>query len=312
MTMSQGPQDQLDDERNGQADEQPTEASIEDIAAQLAEQDAEPGEVEGGEVEQEASEPEEYDLDDEVAATRTFKVNGKPLTGAELRTQLMLDADYRQKTAALAESKRGVEAKEQKIQQELGSRVNQLDVLVQALHSELVGDQTDLSRLINENPVEYLRRKDQVDRKSALLNQALQQRSALEQQQNYIGQQRQAEYVREQEALLLEKLPSWRDPAKKQSEQTEIVRYLTADLGYSRDEIAELSDHRALITVRKAMLFDKAQKLRSAKPPVKAPPVVRAGAAQQNIQRIDPALEKRLMRSGKADDIARLIELKGL
>lgn len=311
--MSQGPDDQLEIEQDGQANEQPTEASIEDIAAQLAEQDAETGAIEGEESEQEAAEPEEYDLDDEGAATRTFKVNGKPLTGAQLRTQLMLDADYRQKTAALAESKRGVDAKEQKIQQELGSRVNQLDVLVQALHSELVGDQTNLSRLINENPVEYLRQKDAVDRKSAMLNQALQQKQAIEQHQGALAQQKQAEYIREQESLLLEKLPAWRDPARKQAEQTELARYLMNDLGYTPDELSTLSDHRALITVRKAMLFDKAQKLRSAKPQAKATPAIRPGAAQgATAQRIDPKLEQRLMRSGKADDIARLIELKGL
>lgn len=309
--MSQGPEDQLEIEQDGQANEQPDEASIEDIAAQLAEQEGPEGATEGEDGE--AQEPDEFDLDDEAAAIRRFKVDGKPLTGAELRKRLMLESDYRTKTAAIAESRRALEAKEQKVEKELGSRVNQLDVLVQALHTELVGDQTNLSRLINENPVEYLRQKDAVDRKSAMLNQALQQKQALEQHQGALAQQKHAEYIREQESLLLEKLPAWRDPARKQAEQTELARYLMNDLGYTPDELSTLSDHRALITVRKAMLFDKAQKLRSAKPQAKAPPVIRPGAAQgATAQRIDPALEKRLMRSGKPDDIARLIELKGL
>lgn len=310
--MSQGPEDQLENDPDGQAIEQPTEASIEDIAAQLAEQDDPEGEPDGGEG-GEPQEPEDYDLDDEAAVKRGYKVNGKRLTGEELRKSLMLESDYRTKTAAIAESRRALEAKEQKVEKELGSRVNQLDVLVQALHTELVGDQSNLSRLINENPVEYLRQKDAVDRKSALLNQALQQKQTLEQHQSALAQQKHGEYIREQESLLLEKLPAWRDPARKQAEQTELARYLMHDLGYTPDELSSLTDHRALITVRKAMLFDKAQKLRSAKPQAKAPPAIRPGAAQgATANRIDPALEKRLMRSGKADDIAKLIEMKGL
>jgi hypothetical protein len=310
MNHGQLPNEEPED-RNGQAAEQPTEASIEEIAAQLAEQDGEEAEnnaqVEG----EEAQDPEEFDLDDEAAVKRAYKVNGKRLTGEELRKSLMFEADYRQKTAATAELRRKVEAKEQALEKELGTRVNQIDVLVQALHTELVGETKDLSRLINENPVEYLRRKDAVDRKSAMLNQALQQKNALEQQQQYVANQKRGEYLREQEALLMEKLPAWRDPARKQAEQTEIARYLVNELGYTPEEISGLDDHRALITLRKAMLFDKAQKMRGQTKPLPRP-AIKAGSAQPQAKRIDPAVEKRLRNSGKLDDIAALIEMKGL
>ena len=63
---------------------------------------------------------------------------------SELIAGYMKDADYRQKTATLAEQRRHVEAAVAQVQQEREARATQLDVLLGALHAELVGDQAEL------------------------------------------------------------------------------------------------------------------------------------------------------------------------
>jgi 2,3-bisphosphoglycerate-independent phosphoglycerate mutase len=119
------------------------------------------------------------------------------------------------------------------------------------------------------------------------------------------------ESVRTNEAKLLEALPDWRDSTKRAAEQREIANHLI-QLGYTPDELNELTDHRAVLVARKAMLWDRAQavKAKQTQEAKNPPKVVKPGTANsptnaktQQIQQ----LAQKAKRSGRDDDVIALL-----
>jgi len=106
-------------------------------------------------------------------------------------------------------------------------------------------------------------------------------------------------------------LPDWRDSTKRGAEQREIAQHLIS-LGYSPDELNSLTDHRAVLIARKAMLWDRAQAVKSKQAQeVKTPPkAIKPGTAnsptnakQQQVQQ----LAQRAKRTGRDDDVLALL-----
>lgn len=95
------------------------------------------------------------------------------------------------------------------------------------------------------------------------------------------GQAQAAQRLRaSEEAALLAKLPEWRDSGKASAEKQAIVKELVS-YGFQETEIANLTDHRAVLLARDAMKWralqrNKMEKVRQAR---EAPPVVKPGAA---------------------------------
>lgn len=213
----------------------------------------------------------------------------------------MRDAHFRQQTAKAAESIRQVEAERQQIRQERETRVNQIDALAASLYQELMGDQSRLTDLLETDPVAYLRVKQDMDRKTALLQQAGQHRHQLMQQQAADEQRETEAYAKAEREKLHEKLPEWREAKVRNQEQTAIASYLR-DMGYSDAELGELMDHRALLIARDAMKF-RAQKQVQSKQTTK-PVVTRAVApqARQSVNQGHPKLAELKARAEKTQD----------
>lgn len=238
-----------------------------------------------------------------------FEIDGKKVSGAELAAGYMKDADYRQKTAQAAQLRREAEQLIEKSTTELSQRAKRLEVLESALYKEIVGDQSQLATLVEQDPAEYLRRSHYLAQRNQLLQQAMAEREALSQQQAQLSQRQMAEYAQAESQKLLEALPEWKDQKIADAERTEIAEYLL-DKGYQADELAELYDHRALVMARKAMLYDKRAALKpaSSKP---APSVtVKPGVPQQQTQSTKKreALRNKAIRSNDRDDWASAIE----
>jgi len=270
--------------------------------------------VEGEELDEgdEAQEPEQDEAEqEEVEASdwkaQEFEVNGEKVSGAELASGYMKDADYRQKTAQAAQLRREAEQLMQVAQNELSQRANKLDVLANALYQEIVGDQSQLANLVESDPAEYLRRSHYLAQRNQLLQHAMAEREAVGRQKGEYEHRQLAEYVREENEKLHASLPEWRDAKVAESEGKEIAEYLM-NTGFGADELSELYDHRALILARKAMLYDKRASLKPAsnKPSVSVKP----GAPQQsnNAQKNREKLKARAMRSNNRDDFASAIE----
>ena len=256
------------------------EDSIESIAAGMSdEQEVEQEETEQAEdeAEQEESVAEADDDPEEEweAGGQTYKVKK-----SELRAGYMKDADYRRKTAEVAEQRRQLEQVSQQVQQQRQFAATQLDVFLGALHKELLGSQPN-PELLESDPQEYLRQQHAHNQRAQQFQQAMQYRQALSAQEAQEQQRQQAEFVQQENKLLLEKMPELRDDTKRTAAFSEVAKFLQS-AGYTPDELNALTDHRAFVVAMKAAKYDALQsaKDKQAKPPVPKP--VRPGAAGSN------------------------------
>lgn len=234
------------------------------------------------------------------------KVDGKTLKvkQSDLISGYQMQADYQQKTAKLAEQRREVEARDQAIQQERNRYANQLDVLIEATHRQLVGDSAALQELIETDPQAYLREQAKLQSRAQQLDQLMQQRQALASQQSAEEQRQHQEWVKAEREALRVALPEWADEKKATAEQQQIAEYLL-ERGYSADELQTLQDHRALLIARDAAKYRALQKAQAKQARQEPPKTIKPGAQvdpkQTNKQRdVQEALKA--ARKGQGDD----------
>ena len=284
-----------------QADTQladPGDDSIEDMAgasiAEEVEQEEEEVEGEDPEAEQEEEVAEEQADDDPEyeweAGGQTFKVKQ-----SELRAGYMKDADYRRKTAEVAEQRRQVEQVAQQVQQQRQMYATQLDVYLGSLHKELVGSQPD-PKLIEDDPQEFMRQQAAYNTRAQQFQQAMQYRQAVAAHQQQDEQRALAETIEQENRLLLDKMPELREEKTRTAAFSDVAKFLSG-LGYSPEELNQLTDHRALMVAMKAAKYDQLQaaKAKQAKPPVPKP--VRPGAAGTTTQTRAQKAHERLRRN---------------
>jgi hypothetical protein len=114
------------------------------------------------------------------------------------------------------------------------------------------------------------------------------------------------EFRTQQNALLLEKLPEWQDPKRADDEKVKLTDYAFR-VGFTQPELANLLDHRQVLILRKAMLYDEsrgqvdtARKRVASVPKIMKPgaPKPREQLAAEKLQGLKAKLEK----SGSLDD----------
>lgn len=211
----------------GDGTSQPTEnVTVDSLAALMGDDDDAgaldsegegelPEEAEGEEAELEASDDDSDEAED---STETITVNGKEvtLTKAEMKEMAQKGFDYTQKTMAVSEERKAVEAAAQHVEQ----RRQQVD----HAYSEQIGRLQALERFYSEQvgtppPVEwasqdvayYIAQKEQYEARKGQLDQA---RRAIAQMQDEQARQRQAFVVQQAEATeraLKDTLPGWSD-----------------------------------------------------------------------------------------------------
>ena len=230
------------------------DSSPEDLEALLSEETEQEETEEGEEVEGE--EPEANEKDPDEWKSKTYDVNGEKLSGAELASGYMKDADYRQKTERAAQLTRQADKVIEDAQQERAFLANRVGVLIQASEEEIVGNQQELARLAVENPAEWVKAQHLMSVKSQKLNALYQQRDAIQARNNEVSQAQYQQFVNREYETLLSKVPAWKDSTVEAKEMREIVEYGITQ-GYTAEELNSVADHRALLVLRKAMLNDK-------------------------------------------------------
>jgi hypothetical protein len=110
---------------------------------------------------------------------------------------------------------------------------------------------------------------------------------------------------------LLRAIPEWQSRDTLQTETQELNRFL-ARLGFGRDELADLLDHRAIVLARKAMLYDKLMQSKplAEKKLAAAPAMLKPGAAPAKEgagERNRAALIQRYRETGRREDAVKVI-----
>lgn len=266
----------------------------------------------GEEAGDEQSELEEDTQDDAEPKVFTVKVDGKEVevTLDELQKGYSRTQDYTRKTQQVAEARKAAEAELQAIRAERQQYAQLLGALSEQVKTA-AEPQVDWDRLYQEDPIEYVRQREVMreNREKAAAIQAEQQRLSQISQQEQM-QQLQVLKAKESEKLV-EALPTWKDPAKAKAEKAMLVEF-GQKMGFSPQELGNIFDHRVVLALRKAALYDQMQAKRQGIKPVtnNGPRPAKPGAAGRVSQMSDSArANQRLAKTGRVDDAASAIEL---
>jgi len=291
---------------------QPAEVSEEDTEAAASEEN-ESGVEDAPEEEsaEEQSEESEESEEQDQPQTFTVKVDGKEVavTLEELQKGYSRTQDYTRKTQQIAEVRKQVEQETQAVRAEREQYAQLLGALQAQLQSS--EPQVDLDRLYHEDPIEWVRQKEVLRERQekAYAIQAEQQRlSQLSQQE----QQRAMEaHLESEKDALLAALPEWRDPKKAKAEKA-LVLESAKSVGFSEDDLKSVYDHRLVLLLRKAAMYDQMVSKRQGIKPVvnNGPRPAKPGAAGRVSTTTETTRAKqRLAKTGRVDDAASAIEL---
>ena len=295
--------------------EQEVEAQLpsdEDGAASVDEELDTQDDESSDETTDEQSEESDETEEDEQPQVFTVKVDGKEVevTLDELQKGYSRTQDYTRKTQQIAETRKAVEAEAAAIRAEREQYAQLLGALQQQLES--AGEQpVDWDRLYAEDPIEWVRQRelarDKQERKAAIQSE--------QQRLSQLTAQQQAEEMKtklaQEQDLLIASVPEWKDPQKAKAEKALLVEF-GRKIGFSEDELKNVYDHRAVIALRKAALYDQmVSKRKDIKPVVNngPRPVKPSAAGKVSTTTEGTRAKQRLAKTGRVDDAAKAIEL---
>jgi hypothetical protein len=271
------------------------EELLDDADASSDETDSEQSDEEGDSEEEE--QPQDF----------TVKVDGKEVevTLDELQKGYSRTQDYTRKTQQIAEVRKQTEAELQEVRAEREQYAQLLGAL-QAQVQQAAQPQVDWDRLYQEDPIEWVRQREVMreNQEKAAAIQSEQQRLAQLSQQEQ-AKQREALLAQEQEALLAA-IPEWKDSKKAQAEKAMLVQF-GQKIGFTPDDLKNVVDHRAVVMLRKAALYDQMMSKRGQIKPVtnNGPRPAKPGAAGRVSSNTEAMrAQQRLAKTGRVDDAA--------
>ena len=262
------------------------------------------------------SEVEQEDDDGEQEEPQRYRVKAagedKEVTLDELIKSYQLGTDYTKKSQAVAEERKAVEAERHAVQEAKALRdqyAQQLGIIEQMLNQPQQAE--DLDYLKETDPIGYAVKVAELSQKEKQLAQVRAQREMISQQQEYDRQQQMRQMIATESEKLVSVLPEFADPSKGEVIRKDIRTY-GKQMGFSDDELANVFDSRAVLTLYKAMQYDK---LQSAKPGItkkvsEAPKAIKPGVSKprdSNSEEIRK-LKSRAKSTGSVKDAANVFE----
>ena len=284
-----------------------TDEDIDESEAEEAEEDSEDSE----EAESDEDETEETEDADQTEELYTVKVDGQEqqVTLNDLKRSYSGTAYIQKGMQETAETKKEAEAVYNALLQER-QRTNEL---LQTLENGgYIAPPIPPDRaLFDKDPIGYMGAKADYDEQ--LQQWGLQQNAIKEAQEAQSAQMQAALqiHLKDEMEKLVQIVPDFAD-AEKASEIKKDLMAFGASEGFSADELANLVDHRHIVVLRKAMLYDQMSKKKAAvtKKAEKAKPFVKAGAKKSTKTGKAKARQNaasRMQKSGSVDDVAKFL-----
>lgn len=290
--------------------EDSSEAQLPEEGAAVEEELSADADAADDETETEQSELDEDTEEQEQPQVFSVKVDGKEVevTLDELQKGYSRTQDYTRKTQQIAEVRKQTEAELQAVRAER----EQYAQLLSALESQVqqvAQPNIDWDRLYQEDPIEWVRQREVMrdnQEKAAAIQSEKQRLSQLSQQEQ--AQFMQQKLQQEQEALLAA-IPDWKDAKKAQAEKALLVEF-GQKIGFTPDELKNVVDHRAVLMLRKAALYDQMMSKRGNIKPVvnNGPRPAKPGAAGRVSNTTEAVrAQQRVAKTGRVDDAANAI-----
>ena len=262
------------------------------------------------------SEVEQEDGEDESEEPQRYRVKAagedREVTLDELIKSYQLGTDYTKKSQAVAEERKAVESERHAVQEAKAMRdqyAQRLELIEQMINQPQQAE--DLDYLKETDPIGYAVRVAEMSQKEKQLAQVRAERDRISQQQEYDKQQQMRQMVAAESEKLVAAIPEFADPSKGESIRKDIRTY-GKQMGFSDEELANVFDSRAVLTLFKAMQYDK---LQSSKPAVnkrvqEAPKAIRPGVSKPRDSNSEELkkLKARAKSSGRVADAASVFE----
>lgn len=262
------------------------------------------------------SEVEQEDGEDESEEPQKFRVKAageeREVTLDELIKSYQLGTDYTKKSQAVAEERKAVEAERQAVQEAKAMRdqyAQRLELIEQMINQPQQAE--DLDYLKETDPIGYAVKVAELSQREKQLAQVRAERERISQQQEYDRQQQMRQMVAAESEKLVAAIPEFADPSKGETIRKDIRTY-GKQMGFSDEELANVFDSRAVLTLFKAMQYDK---LQSSKPAVnkrvqEAPKAIKPGVSKPRDSNSEELkkLKARAKSSGRVADAASVFE----
>ena len=258
-----------DVETQEESEANPTQQSPESDAPESAavEASTEPADVDEDQPDQpdeESEEAAEAPADDEDSLDPTVMVKVK-IDGVEEQVTLeealkgySRTSVFTRKTQELAEQRKAFEAEHTGVRDERQVYATRLGQLEQAIRNA-TPQEPDWDKVQNETPEAFANLRAQWslhnERMAAITAQRQQAEQAVQKDQAVAREQ----YLAAEQEKVIEALPEWKTPEVAKAAKTEMVSYVK-NMGYSVEEISQVTDSRLIVLISKVMKFDKAQK----------------------------------------------------
>jgi len=292
-------------------EEQPSTDSLE-VEQQEAEL-ADDSEVE----EQDADEPE-AELSENDQPIYTIKVDGEEAQVSlnELVNGYQRGATFTQRQQELAaeraqlqEQMQGLPGQEAQLQQTYQQYQEVLHQLRGQMEAASQPPNMDWDALEREDPVQWLKLKELERQRAGEIQAVVAEQQRMQGIQEQERQRRFQEHLEVQRGQVLEKIPEWSDGNVQAEDQRRLMEYGQTE-GYSEEELGKLYDARAVVILRKAMLYDQltnGEKITQAKSKIGS---VKGGSRETTRRthtRKHKAQRQKLKTSGKVHDAAPLL-----
>jgi hypothetical protein len=256
---------------------------------------------------------QEDDGDEQEQPTYRVKAAGeeREVTLNELIKSYQLGTDYTKKSQVVAEERKAVEAERQAVQEAKQMRdtyAQRLEMIEQMLQPQ---QEENLDYLKETDPIGYSVKVAEIVQRDKQLAAVQAERSRIIQQQEQDRQMQMQSVVAEEMQKLTSAIPEFTDPIKGESIRNDI-RAFGKQLGFSDNELAAVYDSRAVLTLYKAMQYDK---LVASKPAInkkvnEAPKAIKSGVSKPRDSSAEETkkLKARAKSSGSVRDAASVFE----
>lgn len=264
---------------------------------------------------QEASDSDDVADQEEVDEQPRYKVKA---SGEEVEVTLddlikgyQREADYTKKTQTLAEQRKQVESERAVIEQAKQER-DQYQQRLAAIESALrQAPQENLEALKETDPIGYAVKVAEQTQRERQLQAIGAERARIAEQQQAEQSQHLSQFLAVEAQKLSEAIPEYAD-AEKGVQVKKDIREYAKKIGWSDQELASVYDSRAVLTLYKAMQYEKlmSNKAGVTKKVAEAPKMFKAGVSRQS----DPNAEQtkkaqaQLRKTGRVADAANVFE----
>ncbi len=259
----------------------------------------------------EESVPDDEFVGQPAESEEGYDIDGTNVTFGELKASYQRDRKNTQGLQDFDDQRQKMGQAQNVLAQQSQQYMQALEALDKRLNNKIEKvDQGELERLRTEDPMEYFAKRDELREMEE--ERKMVQDSAMKERQAQMSQMQagHTELLKKEADALVKYIPEWTDPKKGGALRDKLKGYASTQ-GYKQEEIDSIADHRALIILRKAMLFDEIKNADAGGKKTRNTPRVQrprgsdsrgsVGSDKRNRQ------NKRLKQSGRVDDAASLI-----